>query len=124
METMQIQVNLVPSNDKAIFGPTGMDRLELLLAPNPGEPPMPLSRIASGGELSRIMLALKTVLAGNDQTPVVIFDEIDSGVGGEAGMVMGKRLRELAHYHLLYHAFTSDCFTSSCAICGGEINIG
>jgi DNA repair protein RecN (Recombination protein N) len=99
MGTMQIQVNLVPSNDKVMFGPTGMDRLELLLAPNPGEPPMPLSRIASGGELSRIMLALKTVFAGNDQTPVVIFDEIDSGVGGEAGMVMGKRLRELAHYH-------------------------
>jgi DNA repair protein RecN (Recombination protein N) len=99
MGTMQIQVNLVPSNDKIMFGPTGMDRLELLLAPNPGEPPMPLSRIASGGELSRIMLALKTVFAGNDQTPVVIFDEIDSGVGGEAGMVMGKRLRELAHYH-------------------------
>ena len=99
MGTMQIQVNLVPSNDQGMFGPTGMDRLELLLAPNPGEPPMPLSRIASGGELSRIMLALKTVFAGNDQTPVVIFDEIDSGVGGEAGLVMGKRLRELAHYH-------------------------
>ena len=60
---------------------------------------MPLGRIASGGELSRIMLALKTVFAGNDQTPVVIFDEIDSGVGGEAGMVMGNRLRQLAHYH-------------------------
>ena len=60
---------------------------------------MPLSRIASGGELSRIMLALKTVFAGNDQTPVVIFDEIDSGVGGEAGMVMGHRLRQLARYH-------------------------
>jgi DNA repair protein RecN (Recombination protein N) len=99
MGTMQIHVSLVPNNDENIFGPRGMDRLELLLAPNPGEPPMPLSRIASGGELSRIMLALKTVLAGNDQTPVVVFDEIDSGVGGEAGMVMGKRLRQLAHYH-------------------------
>ena len=60
---------------------------------------MPLGRIASGGELSRIMLALKTVFAGNDQTPVVIFDEIDSGVGGEAGMVMGSRLRQLAQFH-------------------------
>jgi DNA repair protein RecN (Recombination protein N) len=99
MGTMQIQVNLVPNNEKGVFGPTGMDRLELLLASNPGEPPMPLGRIVSGGELSRIMLALKTVFAGNDQTPVVIFDEIDSGVGGEAGMVMGNRLRQLAHYH-------------------------
>ena len=58
-----------------------------------------LGRIASGGELSRIMLALKTVFAGNDQTPVVIFDEIDSGVGGEAGIVMGSRLRQLAQFH-------------------------
>ena len=99
MGIMQIQVNLLPNNEKSIFGPTGMDRLEFLLAPNPGEPPMPLGRIASGGELSRIMLALKTVFAGNDQTPVVIFDEIDSGVGGEAGIVMGNRLRQLAHYH-------------------------
>jgi len=99
MGTMQIQVNLVPNNDGNIFGPSGIDHLELLLAPNPGEPPMSLGRIASGGELSRIMLALKTVLAGNDRTPVVVFDEIDSGVGGEAGMVMGNRLRQLAHYH-------------------------
>ena len=99
MEAMQIHVSLVPNHDKGVIGPSGMDRLELLLAPNPGEPPMPLSRIASGGELSRIMLALKTVFAGNDHTPVVIFDEIDSGVGGEAGMVMGHRLRQLAQYH-------------------------
>jgi DNA repair protein RecN (Recombination protein N) len=96
---MQIQVNLVPNYDKGVFGPNGIDRLELLLAPNPGEPPMPLGRTASGCELSRIMLALKTVFAGNDHTPVVIFDEIDSGVGGEAGMVMGHRLRQLAQYH-------------------------
>ena len=100
MGAMQIQVNLVHNTDKGVVaGPTGMDRMELLLAPNPGEPPMSLGRIVSGGELSRIMLALKTVFAGNDQTPVVIFDEIDSGVGGEAGMVMGNRLRQLARYH-------------------------
>lgn len=99
MGTMQIQVNLVPNNDKGKFGQSGIDRLDLLLAPNPGEPPMPLSRIVSGGELSRIMLALKTVFAGNDRTPVVIFDEIDSGIGGEAGMVMGNRLRRLAQFH-------------------------
>ncbi len=99
MGVMQIQMNLVTDDDEGGFGPTGLDRLELLLAPNPGEPPMPLGRIASGGELSRIMLALKTVFAGNDQTPVVIFDEIDSGVGGEAGMVMGTRLRQLAKFH-------------------------
>jgi len=99
MGAMLIQVNLVPNADEGAFGPSGRDRLELLLAPNPGEPPMSLGKIASGGELSRIMLALKTVFAGSDHTPVVIFDEIDSGIGGEAGIVMGSRLRQLAQYH-------------------------
>jgi DNA repair protein RecN (Recombination protein N) len=99
MATMEVQVNIEMANADNPFCPTGMDRVDMLLAPNPGEPPMPLARIASGGELSRIMLALKTVFAGNDQTPVVIFDEIDSGVGGEAGMVMGSRLRQLAQFH-------------------------
>ncbi len=99
MESMQIQINLVANQESEKFGPTGMDCLEVLLASNPGEPPLPLSKIASGGELSRIMLALKTVFAGNDRTPVVIFDEIDSGIGGEAGIVMGHRLRQLAQFH-------------------------
>jgi DNA repair protein RecN (Recombination protein N) len=99
MATMEVQVNIEVANVDNLFGLTGMDRVEMLLAPNPGEPLMPLGRIVSGGELSRIMLALKTVFAGNDQTPVVIFDEIDSGIGGEAGMVMGSRLRLLAQFH-------------------------
>lgn len=99
LEAMNLQVNIDAEKDGHGYGPSGMDRIEILLAPNPGEPYLPLERIASGGELSRIMLALKTVLAGKDQTPVVIFDEIDSGVGGEAGMVMGTRLRQLGQYH-------------------------
>ena len=99
MATMEVQVNIETTNADNLFGSTGMDRVDLLLAPNPGELLLPLGRIASGGELSRMMLALKTVFAGNDQTPVVIFDEIDSGVGGEAGMVMGTRLRQLAQFH-------------------------
>ena len=99
MSTMEVQVNIEIANGDNRFGWAGMDRVEMLLAPNPGEPLMPLGRIASGGELSRIMLALKTVFAENDQTPVVIFDEIDSGIGGEAGIVMGSRLRQLAQFH-------------------------
>ena len=99
MPTMEVEVNIEMANTDNLFGLTGMDRVEMLLAPNPGEPLMPLGRIVSGGELSRIMLALKTVFAENDQTPVVIFDEIDSGIGGEAGMVMGSRLRQLAQFH-------------------------
>jgi len=99
MDTMEVQVKIEMANADNPFGSTGIDRVDILLAPNPGEPLMPLGRIASGGELSRIMLALKTIFAGNDQTPVVIFDEIDSGVGGEAGMIMGSRLRQLAQFH-------------------------
>ena len=99
MSTMEVEVHIEMANSDNLFGVTGMDRVEMLLAPNPGEPLMPLGRIVSGGELSRIMLALKTVFAGNDQTPVVIFDEIDSGIGGEAGIVMGGRLRQLAQFH-------------------------
>lgn len=100
LNAMKLQVNISAKEEEGSgFGPSGMDHIEILLAPNPGEPFLPLERIASGGELSRIMLALKTVLAGKDRTPVVIFDEIDSGVGGEAGMVMGTRLRQLGRYH-------------------------
>lgn len=99
MSTMEVQINIEMANGDNQFGLAGMDRVEMLVAPNPGEPLMPLGRIASGGELSRIMLALKTVFAENDQTPVVIFDEIDSGIGGEAGIIMGSRLRQLAQFH-------------------------
>lgn len=99
MESMKLKVQVDADRESPSYGTNGMDQVEILLASNPGEPYLPLERMASGGELSRIMLALKTVLAGQDRTPVVIFDEIDSGVGGEAGMVMGTRLRQLGHYH-------------------------
>ncbi len=84
------------------FGPTGRDRVEFLLSSNPGEPPRPLSRVASGGELSRIMLALKTILAEMDQVPVLVFDEIDTGVGGAVAAAMGKRLRKLGSFHQVF----------------------
>ncbi len=75
----------------------GIDRVEFLIAPNPGEPLKPLVKVASGGETSRIMLALKTVLAQADETPTLIFDEIDQGIGGRVGGVVGRKLRGLAH---------------------------
>jgi len=75
----------------------GIDRVEFLIAPNPGEAPKPLVKVASGGETSRIMLALKTVLAGADETPTLIFDEIDQGIGGRIGAVVGQKLWGLAH---------------------------
>jgi DNA repair protein RecN (Recombination protein N) len=81
------------------YGPDGADRVEFLLSANAGEPLKPMSRVASGGELSRVMLALKSVLADVDHVPVLIFDEIDTGVGGAVAATIGKRLRELGRYH-------------------------
>lgn len=76
----------------------GMDSLEFLISANPGEEPRPLAKIASGGELSRIMLALKCVIADRDSIPTLIFDEIDTGVSGKAAQKIGRKLREVAQY--------------------------
>ena len=78
---------------------TGQDAVEFLFSANPGEPLKSLARVASGGELSRVMLALKTILADNDQVPVLIFDEVDAGVGGAVAEVMGGRVRDLGRHH-------------------------
>ncbi len=80
-------------------GPTGADRVTFTFAPNPGEPPRPLGRIASGGESSRVSLALKVVLAAADETPLLVFDEVDAGVGGRNASALGERLRALSRYH-------------------------
>ncbi|WP_435019694.1 DNA repair protein RecN [Tundrisphaera sp. TA3] len=80
-------------------GECGADRVEVLFAPNPGVEARPLRKIASGGELSRVMLAVKTALAGVDRTPTLVFDEIDTGVGGRLGSALGKKLAELARHH-------------------------
>ena len=80
-------------------GPIGADRIEFTFAPNPGEPARALGRIASGGEASRLSLALKVVLAAADETPVLIFDEVDAGVGGRHASALGERLRALAAFH-------------------------
>ena len=76
------------------YNSLGCDRIQFLISTNPGEPPKPLARIASGGELSRIMLAVKTVLAGNDRIDTLIFDEIDTGISGSAAHKVGLKLRE------------------------------
>jgi DNA repair protein RecN (Recombination protein N) len=80
-------------------GSTGADRVTFTFAPNTGEPPRPLARIASGGEASRLSLALKVVLAAADETPLLVFDEIDAGVGGRNAAALGERLRALSRYH-------------------------
>jgi DNA repair protein RecN (Recombination protein N) len=78
---------------------TGIDRVQFLIAPNPGEPFKPLTRIASGGETSRLMLALKTILAAADATPTLIFDEIDAGISGRSGQIVGEKLWQLTRNH-------------------------
>ncbi len=77
---------------RVAFDATGIDRVEFLVAPNPGEPLKPLAKIASGGETSRLMLALKSVLSMADNTPTLIFDEIDQGIGGRTGGIVGHKL--------------------------------
>ena len=80
------------------FRSDGMDDVEFLIAPNVGSEARPIVRIASGGEISRIMLALKTVLVQADEIPTLLFDEIDSGIGGKVADVVGKKLKELSAF--------------------------
>ncbi|WP_435007543.1 DNA repair protein RecN [Tundrisphaera lichenicola] len=99
---LEIRVVSDPLGDDPTAAPgpeAGADRVEWLFAPNPGEEARPLRKIASGGELSRVMLAVKTALAEADRVPTLVFDEIDTGVGGRLGSTLGKKLSELARHH-------------------------
>ena len=92
-------VVMVPSIIKCEFTENGCDRLELLISANPGEEPKPLSKIASGGELSRIMLAIKTIIAEKDEIATLIFDEVDTGISGSAASKVGRKLQQLSKSH-------------------------
>jgi DNA repair protein RecN (Recombination protein N) len=81
------------------LGPTGDCGGEFLFSPNVGEAPLPLNRVASSGELARVMLALKTVLADLDGVPLLVFDEVDANVGGEIGKVVGEKMAAIAKSH-------------------------
>jgi DNA repair protein RecN (Recombination protein N) len=89
------QIEKIPANLRA----TGWDRIEFFFAANPGEPARPLAKVASGGELSRLMLALKCLLARRDMVATVIFDEVDAGIGGEAAEAVARKIQELASHH-------------------------
>lgn len=84
------------------FGPAGDCRCEFQFSPNVGEAPLPLNRIASSGELARVMLALKTVLADLDSVPVLVFDEVDANVGGEIGRIVGEKMAQIARGHQVF----------------------
>jgi DNA repair protein RecN (Recombination protein N) len=92
-------VTMPAGTPRYAFGTTGIDRVEFQIAPNPGEPFKSLARIASGGETSRLMLAIKSILSEADAVPILIFDEIDAGISGRAGQVVGEKLWRLARQH-------------------------
>jgi DNA repair protein RecN (Recombination protein N) len=89
----------LPDGSRVTYYPAGLEKIEFLIAPNPGEGFKPLTKIASGGETSRLMLALKNVLAKADHIPTLIFDEIDQGIGGRVGAIVGQKLRQLGRQH-------------------------
>jgi DNA repair protein RecN (Recombination protein N) len=93
MPHAKLTVPVTPSGE---FGPHGADEVEIRLAAHPGAPVLPLSKGASGGELSRVMLAIEVVFAGADPVPTFVFDEVDAGVGGKAAVEIGRRLARLA----------------------------
>jgi DNA repair protein RecN (Recombination protein N) len=99
----QFDVQLTALNRDAVVAGQhslgGLDTVEFIFAPNPGEPPRSLRAIASSGEMARVMLALKTVLAAEDDVPVLIFDEVDANVGGETAVTVGEKMRQIGGNH-------------------------
>ncbi|MDP9867309.1 MULTISPECIES: DNA repair protein RecN [Streptosporangium] len=93
MPHARVVVGMTAADD---FGPHGVDEVELRMSPHPASPPLPLNKGASGGELSRVMLAIEVVFAGADPVPTFVFDEVDAGVGGKAAVEIGRRLARLA----------------------------
>jgi DNA repair protein RecN (Recombination protein N) len=91
-ETEPDETGAYVGSQRLAFDPTGFDKVQFLLSTNPGEPLKPMAKVASGGETARLMLALKTALAQVDETPTLIFDEIDQGIGGRVGDVVGQKL--------------------------------
>ncbi len=111
--TFTVKITQEPGGDTfdgLKLGPRGADRVEFLISPNPGEEPKPLAKIASGGELSRIMLALKTILVEGDSIPTLVFDEVDAGIGGAVAEEVGKKLKRVAieTTGLLHHPSAAD----------------
>jgi DNA repair protein RecN (Recombination protein N) len=99
MDGGRFLVVLVPRSE---IGHTGAEDVEFRVALNVGYDPRPLSRVASGGELSRVMLAVKTILARVDRVPTLVFDEVDAGIGGKVGLQVGDTMRRVAQDHQVF----------------------
>ncbi|MHB1453633.1 MAG: DNA repair protein RecN [Saccharofermentanales bacterium] len=102
MRGTRFKANLIHKTGEKDFSTEGQDQLEFLISPNIGEELRPLSRIASGGEASRIMLAIKTILADSDSIPVLIFDEIDTGISGKTAGLLGEKMLRIAGSHQVF----------------------
>jgi DNA repair protein RecN (Recombination protein N) len=96
MGSARLEVSIEPLGSPRVLGPTGADRIELMLSSNKGEEMRPLTKVASGGELSRIMLALKLALRRADEVATYVFDEVDAGIGGATAQVVGAQIRAVA----------------------------
>ena len=94
-----LRTHLLSSLEGKSFGELGSDQLEFYFSPNRGEPPKPLARIASGGELSRLMLAIKSLALTDGGSPTLLFDEVDAGIGGSIAEIVGKKLKQVATSH-------------------------
>ena len=110
LESARFEIGL---REKAEVGPDGAEFVEMMFSANPGEPLAPLAKVASGGELARLMLAIKTAGADADRLPTLVFDEIDAGIGGEAAIQVGLRLKALGVRHqvlVVTHLAQIACF--------------
>ena len=92
MPSVKFAISILPCK----LGAKGLDDVEFMISTNPGEPPKPIAKIASGGELSRIMLSIKNVISDKDDVPTLIFDEVDTGVSGSAAEKIGRKLRQVS----------------------------
>jgi len=93
----EVQVQVKESErGTPVCGPWGYDAIEFLMSANPGEPLKPIRSVASGGELSRVMLAIKAALSDSDRVETLVFDEVDTGIGGEVAVAVGDHLKQLA----------------------------
>ncbi|MCI5133145.1 MAG: hypothetical protein D3904_16930 [Candidatus Electrothrix sp. EH2] len=98
----EVRVKSGDAEDSSTLSAAGSDTVTFLFSANPGEPPKPLSEVVSGGELSRLMLSMKCLLARRDKVDTVIFDEIDAGISGEAAEAVARKIDELAGHHQVF----------------------
>jgi DNA repair protein RecN (Recombination protein N) len=96
MDRIVFKINFEKKHD---FSNNGLDKIEFLISTNPGEDLKPLSRIVSGGEMSRIMLGFKSIIADNDKMPTLIFDEIDTGISGRTAQIVGEKIKKISKNH-------------------------